>query len=160
MRTNRLVLLLIILTSIAAIAAAERLAIGQVDTGRLLVGQRVDLFVSIDSGDAAAVTENDLRVFESSDGVNFHEVSDIIDLSRVRSLDAALSFYMLVDNSGSMYDETVEGDANLTRIEAATQAIRDFANSITNERDQIGLAVFNTYYRRLIPPSRDKLCDG
>ena len=156
MRTNRLILLLIILTSVAAVAVAERLAIGQVDTGRLLVGQRVDLFVSIDSGDAAAVTENDFRVFESSDGVDFHEVSDILDLSRVRSLDAALSFYMLVDNSGSMYDETVEGDANLTRIQAATQAIRDFANSITNERDQIGLAVFNTHYRRLIPPSRDK----
>src|SRR6056297_3036991 len=139
---------------VSSIATAQRLSIGQVDTDRLLFGQRVDLFVSLDV--PGEPDFGNLRVYESADGEVYEEVEAILDVQQVRNLDAPLSFSMLIDNSGSMYDETVATDSELRRIDAARQAIRDFANSITNERDQIGLAVFNTRYRQLAPPSRDK----
>jgi len=150
----RRVVFAIMIMLTAGVAGAQRLSIGQVDTGRLLFGQRVDLYLSIDA--PGELDSDALRVYESADGDVFTEVDAIIDLRQVRSLDAPLSFYVLVDNSGSMYDETVPGDPDLRRIDAARQAIRDFANSVTNERDRIGLGVFNTGYRSLSPPSRDK----
>lgn len=155
-RTARAVLTLTVALAITTGVAAQRLSIGQVDTGRLLIGQRVDLFVSIDAPDDAEPTLEEISVYESADGSVYREVDAIYDLASVRSLDAPLAFYVLVDNSGSMYEETVPGSEEVRRIDAARDAIRDFANSITNERDRIGLAVFNTGYRELTPPSTDK----
>ena len=155
-RTGRTAVALMIALTVATSAAAQRLSIGQVDTGRLLIGQRVDLFVSIDTPDGAEPRLDELAVYESADGSVYREVDAIYDLASIRSLDAPLAFYVLVDNSGSMYEETVPGSDEVRRIDAARDAIRDFANSITNERDRIGLAVFNTGYRELTPPSTDK----
>ena len=160
MRRTRLVLLGIVIALLGGTATADRLAIGQVDTGRLLIGQRVDLYLSLDAPEADQLSADDLRILESADGERYEEAASIFDVSPVRSIDAPLAFYMLVDNSGSMYEETVPGSGDLTRIDAARRAIRDFANSITNERDRIGLAVFNTRYRMLAAPSRDKASLG
>lgn len=154
-RTPRIVALGLILM-VAATAGAQRLAIGQIDTGRLLIGQRVDLYVSLDLPAGGELDRERLSVYESADGEVYREVDAILDVTPVRSLDAPLSFYMLVDNSGSMYDETVRGDADLRRIDAARRAIRDFANRMTNEQDRIGLAVFNTRYTQLAAPSTNK----
>lgn len=156
MRHTRYTAILVLLILLALPAAAERIAIGQVDTGRLLIGQRVDLYLSVDVPGDRPLTADDLEISESADGRDFREVDSILSIDRVRSISAPLAFYMLVDNSGSMYEETVPGDPDLLRIDAAIQAIRDFANSITNDRDQIGLAVFNTRYRMLASPTRDK----
>lgn len=155
-RTGRTVLVLAIALAAATSVSAQRLSIGQVDTGRLLIGQRVDLFVSIDIPDDAEPSLDDIAVYESADGSVYREVDAVYDLASVRSLDAPLAFYVLVDNSGSMYEETVPGSDDVRRIDAAREAIRDFANSITNERDRVGLAAFNTGYRELTPPSTDK----
>lgn len=164
-RTTTIGLAMIALAAVSA--GAQRLSIGQVDTGRLLIGQRVDLYVSFDvpstdvaSSDSPAVPGlDDIAVYESADGTVYREVDEIYDLSSVRSLNAPLAFYVLVDNSGSMYDEIIDG-TDERRIDAARAAIREFANSITNERDRIGLAVFNTGYRELSPPSTDKAAIG
>jgi Ca-activated chloride channel family protein len=156
MRRARIVLVCLLLGLVAGGAVAERLAIGQVDTGRLLTGQRVDLFVSADVPGDVPLTAGDLRISESADGRRFEEVHRILGIDRVSSIDAPLSFYLLVDNSGSMYDEDVSGTPGLARIDAARQAIRDFANSITNDRDRVGLAFFNTRSRMLAAPTRDK----
>ncbi|MFW5737637.1 MAG: VWA domain-containing protein [Spirochaetota bacterium] len=154
-RTARLIATVLAI-GIATTAGAQRLSIGQVDTGRLLIGQRVDLYVSLDLPPGATFDPDSLQVFESAEGQIYQEVDEVIDVASVRNIDAPLSFYMLVDNSGSMYDENVPGAAELRRIDAARQAIRDFANSITNEQDRIGLAVFNTGYRELAAPGTDK----
>ncbi|MFW5689891.1 MAG: VWA domain-containing protein [Spirochaetota bacterium] len=153
---KRTILTLVLAIAVVATAGAQRLSIGQVDTGRLLVGQRVDLYLSLDLPGDAEPDLARLRVFESADGETFEASPRIIDVVPVSSIDAPLSFYMLVDNSGSMYDERIESRPELRRIDAARSAIREFANSITSARDQIGLAVFNTRYRRLAAPSTDK----
>lgn len=156
MRTLRIVLVLALGLVGATALWSQRLAIGQVDTGRLLFGQRVDLFLSVDLPSGAEPELGNFQVFESAgDGV-FREVDALLDLAPVSALDEPLSFYMLVDNSGSMYDETVPGRPDLRRIDAARAAIRDFANTMTNERDRIGLAVFNTGYEMLQAPTTEK----
>jgi Ca-activated chloride channel family protein len=134
---------------------ADRLSIGQIDTGRLLYGQRVDLFVSIDPA-VDELSPEEFTIQESVDGVHFVDVPAVVSVTPVRSLNAPLSFYMLIDNSGSMYDETTGDGSGQSRIDAARAAIRDFANSITNQRDMIGLAAFNTRYRMIGSPSRDR----
>lgn len=145
----------VLIAWLAPCAVAQRLAIGQIDTGQLLFGQRVGLYLSIDLPGDAAPDPGALRVYESADGRVYHEVDAVFDLVPVRSLNAPLSFYMLVDNSGSMYDEYVPGRPELRRIDAARSAIRDFANSVTHERDRLGLALFGTRYLQLLPPGPD-----
>ena len=93
---------------------ADRLSIGQIDTGRLLYGQRVDLFVSVDQTGGVLSTD-DFDIAESVDGVNYQEVPAVVSVTPVRNLNAPLSFYMLVDNSGSMYDETVTDGTGRSR---------------------------------------------
>ena len=149
-------LVVTLMVALAVGAGAQRLSIGQVDTGRLLVGQRVDLYVSLDLRDEQAPDPAGFRVFESADGERYREVSAIVDVSEVSSINAPLSFTMLVDNSGSMYDETVAGQPDVRRIDAAREAIREFVNSITNQRDRVGLGVFNTSYRQLAAPTTEK----
>lgn len=153
---RRTLILLALCGALTGNLCAQRLAIGQIDTGRLLFGQRVDLYASIDLPEGRPVSLEHLRVYESADGRTYHEVDALLDFVPVRNLDAPLSFYMLVDNSGSMYDEHVPGIPDLRRIDAARQAIRDFVNSITHERDRVGLALFGTRYRQLAAPGRDK----
>ncbi len=153
---RRTLILLMLCGALTVNLSAQRLAIGQIDTGRLLFGQRVDLYVSIDLPSGRSVDPEHLRVYESGDGNVYYEVDRLLDVVPVRSLDAPLSFYMLVDNSGSMYDEHVPGRPDLRRNDAARQAIRDFVNNITHERDRVGMALFGTRYRQLARPGRDK----
>ncbi len=160
MRRARMMLVWLLLAVVAGGAVAERLAIGQVDTGRLLISQRVDLYISVDMPGDVPLTAGDLSISESADKTRFADVDRILSIERVSSTNAPLSFYLVVDNSGSMYDEDVAGSPGLARIDAARQAIRDFANSITNDRDRVGLAVFNTRYRMLAAPTRDKASLG
>ena len=154
--TRRALILLTLICGLSPFVVAQRLAIGQIDTGRLLFGQRVDVYVSLDLPDGARFDRDSLRIYESADGEEYREVDAIYDIDQVRNLNAPLSFYMLVDNSGSMYDEHVPGHPDLRRIDAARQAIRDFVNRITHDQDQIGLALFATRYEQLASPSRDK----
>ncbi len=157
---RRAMMLIVLCAAVAASVPAQRLAVGQIDTGRLLFGQRVDLYLSLDLPAGRTIDPERLgellRVYESGDGRLYHEVDAVLDVVPVRSLDAPLSFYMLVDYSGSMYDEHVPGRPDLRRIDAARQAIRHFVNNITHERDRVGLALFGTRYHQLAPPGRDK----
>ncbi|TFH04321.1 MAG: VWA domain-containing protein, partial [Spirochaetales bacterium] len=150
----------ILATMVTTWLAAERLSIGQVNTERLLPAQQITLYLSFEAPGASDLAIGNLTIEESADGVSYVPVPRVIDVSPVRSLDAPLSFFILVDNSGSMYDERTEGGDGPPRIDAARQAIRDFVNSITNEQDQVGLAVFNTRYAALRAPSRDKAALG
>ena len=153
---RRAVLILALICVLCPFVVAQRLAIGQVDTGGLLFGQRVDLYVSLDLPEGASFDRDHLRIFESADGEVYREVDAIHGIDQVRSLDAPLSFYLLLDNSGSMYDEHVPGRPDLRRVDAARRAIRDFVNRVSHDQDQIGLALFATRYEQLSPPSRDK----
>ncbi len=72
---------------------------------------------------------------------------------------AGITFLLLIDDSGSMYD-TLDGktttDAAALRITHAREAVRTLVAGMTNPADRIGLAYFNTSYHLLSRPTTDR----
>lgn len=121
--------------------SAGGLSITQIDTARLLSSQETRLYVSAPGLEPGASPES-LDVYESLDGDSW-ERRPVRAVTRAPNEDAGISFYLLVDNSGSMWTETTE--TGKARIADARAAAGDFLRSL-GPRDRVGLAVFNTRY--------------
>ena len=137
----------------AASAQGQPRAITQIGTERLLAGQTVRLYVT--GGDGGAAAEN-VRVEESADGVSFYE-RDVKSVSENANVDEGISFFFLLDNSGSMWTDLrghESDDASALRIAHAKAAALDFLADV-GPADKVGLAVFNTRYWRPLAPTAD-----
>jgi Mg-chelatase subunit ChlD len=143
---------------VPATASAQSARIGQIESGELLTRQQVDLYVSVIDRDGQpldALAEEDFSVFESDDGQSYTEL-EIVDFAPRVAENEGVTFYLLVDNSGSMYDRidgTPAQEFSETRMAVATAAIRSFLNQFDNPNDRVGLATFNTNYTVLSPPT-------
>ncbi|AFG38872.1 VWA domain-containing protein [Spirochaeta africana] len=143
-----LVLLLILPTGILS---ADQVSITQVNPGRLLTRQSVELYLSILDENNIPVDglgSQDFELFESEDGENFIPVP-ITDFSAHAMQETGVNYFLLIDNSGSMY-ETMEGEITDNpaemRITYAKQALRIFLQSVDDRRDRVQLASFNTRF--------------
>lgn len=150
---------LILLLS-SAFVTAQSVTISQIDASRLLTRQLVDLYVSLtdDTGEPIeGASQGDFRVSESTDGEEFEPVP-VTDFNAGAAAEEGITFFLLVDNSGSMYD-TLEGrptdESSNRRIAHARSAIRTFLSGIDNPRDEVGLASFNTFYTMHAEPTGD-----
>ncbi|MFO7781026.1 MAG: VWA domain-containing protein [Spirochaetia bacterium] len=150
---------LILLLS-SAFVTAQSVTISQIDASRLLTRQLVDLYVSLtdDAGEPIeGAGRGEFRVSESTDGEEFEPVP-VTDFNAGAAAEEGITFFLLVDNSGSMYD-TLEGrptdESSNRRIAHARSAIRTFLSGIDNPRDEVGLASFNTFYTMHAEPTRD-----
>lgn len=137
---------------------AQSIRIGQVDPSRLLARQEVDIYLGVTTagGDVpTALAAQAFRVEESADGQTFND-AEILSLTQVADIDEGITFLLLVDNSGSMY-QTIRGtdteDPEAMRITAAKGAIRDFLDQLDLSKDRVALASFNTSYRLHSPPT-------
>lgn len=155
-RTALTILTLLFFAS--GVSFGQSLRIGQVDPSRLLTQQEVDLYLGVTTADGRvppAPDPDDFRVEESADGETFTE-AEALRVTPVSALDAGITFLLLVDNSGSMY-QTLRGedteDPDAMRITAAKNAIRDFLDQLDVPRDRVALAGFNTDYRLYSPPT-------
>lgn len=153
-------MLILIAVTAPALTSAQSVTITQIDSSALLTRQRVDLYLSLTDAAGEPVDgagAESFRVFESPDGRDFSEVP-VLDFEADATASEGVSFFLLVDNSGSMYD-SLEGRATENpaeqRISHARNAIRSFLSDIDNPRDQVGLASFNTFYRLQAEPSRN-----
>jgi Ca-activated chloride channel family protein len=133
----------------------------QIDASGLLTRQQIDLYLSVtnDAGEPVEDAEvGDFQVYESADGNTFEPVR-VLDFSAGAPANEGISFFLLVDNSGSMYD-TLEGrptdETARRRITHARSAIRTFLSGIDNPEDEVGMASFNTFYSLHAEPTRDK----
>lgn len=139
-------------------AAAQSARIGQIDSGDLLSRQQVDLYVSVTDRNGQPLdrlSPEDFTVFESSDGEAYTEL-ELLDVVPRVAEDEGVTFFLLVDNSGSMYDAidgTPADEFAETRMAAATAAIRSFLARFDNPNDRVALATFNTNYTVLSPPT-------
>lgn len=121
--------------------------ITQIDSSRLLLGQSIRLFVDaphIQDVDRLAAS---LRILESPDGSNFKE-QPVLSVARGTSRTEGISFFFLLDNSGSMWDDLAGKPSSIAsdlRINHARQAIQNFLGSVSDQ-DRVGLAVFNSRY--------------
>jgi Ca-activated chloride channel family protein len=164
------------LATVGALTAALVLALGlgggapawglnvslaQIDSSRLLLTQTVGAYVSVtdDQGNPVlGLPRGDFSVAESADGRQFQPMP-ITSFTPQAGGTQGITFLLLIDDSGSMYD-TVAGtpttDPALMRITLAREAVRTFLASMTNPADRVGLAYFNTAYHVLTPPVADR----
>lgn len=143
-------------TSTAVISPNEEIA--QVDASHLLTRQRVDVYVSVTDQTGSPVENLSAGNFSMFEGLPEGKLQPVPSFTLHRGVEpnAGITFFLLVDNSGSMY-QPVDDNApagGQTRIGAAKDAIRTFLNSVTNPNDRIGLATLNTYYRPEILPQQ------
>jgi len=147
---------------ICTAAFGYNVRLSQIDASRLLFGQTVRLYLSVtdDLGvPVEGIGAESFTIFESPDGRNFEQVGGLTEFKPRASSAEGITFMLLIDNSGSMYD-TLEGrpteDTARRRITHAKTAVRTFLGSMTSPKDSVGLASYNTSYTLLSAPSGDK----
>jgi len=145
----------IILLLLATTLYAENVNINQIDTSRLLINQEVDLYFSVTDDQSKPIrdlTIDQVTIAESYNGGEFFTPASPRQLTNMSDLSRGIHFYFLMDNSGSMY----EGEGELP-AEQAQNALLRFAGSISNPKDTLGLASFNTNFISHLPPgSKDR----
>lgn len=136
----------------AALAMAQGMQISQISTDGLLTKQETRLYVSAPGLPADLQLDKSMfEVWESSDGADW-EKRPIRAFSKSPNVDEGISFLMLIDNSGSMWDDEEGKPTEIpadTRIAKARDAARDFITSLS-PKDRLGLVIFNTRYLSLL----------
>ncbi len=163
MRRSHPVILAVVLALWATAGAAGlNVSISQIDTSGLLLGQRVEAYVSVtnDAGEPVpGMQQSAFGLSESPDGRSFRAVPRVIGFQQNAGATDGIAFLLLIDNSGSMYD-TLDGgkttDPVRMRVTHAKDAVRSFLTSMTNPSDRVGLIAFNTRYALLARPIADK----
>ncbi len=134
--------------ALAVPAFSQGITITQVSTDALLARQTTRLYLSAPALRASgAIDAAAFELWESADQQNW-ESRLILSLSVNPNADEGISFFLLLDNSGSMWDDQAgqpTDDPLATRAAAAKQAAQDFLAALS-DKDRAGLAVFNTRY--------------
>lgn len=157
MKTARIVGALLFGALMAATAHAQGMAITQIDTGALLSGQTVRLYISAPRADAAGDKLPDIEVWEAGEGGDYAR-RPVKAVSRNMNALAGINFFFLIDNSGSMWtgldgsEGAADEDQRITHAKAAARAFL----SAASPKDKVGLAVFNTRYWKASDPTSDK----
>ena len=153
---------MVLLAAVSIQAAADSVRIGQVDTSSLLTRQTVGLYAGVTDSSGRTVERlgtEDFAVFEADEDGVFERIP-VLSVTPNATQGTGVSFLLMVDNSGSMYD-TIDGtptrNSDATRITAAKEAIGTFIDSMTNPKDRLGLSSFNTRYGREVPLTADRI---
>lgn len=144
-------------------AWAQNVTVSQVDPSRILVNQEVRLYVSVTDGRGEPVEglpPSSFEVFEAPQPqADFVRIEDVTVVEKA-NVSAGINFFLLVDNSGSMYDTLLGEPTDVPeqmRMAHTREAIRQFLNDMTNPADTVGLASFNTFFTLHTEPTQDKL---
>lgn len=144
------------------IAFSLNISLAQIDASRLLVTQNVQVYVSVTNDQGLPVEGLESGAFsiaESADGVSFQQIPRISAFTPNAGAVTGMTFLLLIDDSGSMYD-TLDGrattDPRLMRITHAKDAVRTLLDGMTNPDDKVGLGYFNTSYHLLSRPTTDR----
>jgi Ca-activated chloride channel family protein len=150
--TTAAVLGLIILPGIIS---AQNITITQLDSAELLASSRIDFYLSItdNQGEPLEDVKTDLIMIkhETEDGM---KAVEILDIKRNNLAEGEITFLLVLDNSGSMYEPVGDGIAG-NRMDHAKRAVKEFLGSLDKQSTRVGLAVFNTQYILLVKPGKD-----
>ena len=131
---------------------SQDLSISQIDASRLLTRQEITLYLNM--GDAAAnpegLSSDQIQVKESSDRGQTFKPVPLLSFSGQAPADEGITFFLLVDNSGSMYLQDQE------RIRQVREALKTFLGSVESPKDSFGLSEFNTLFKIHTPPIKDR----
>ena len=154
MRIYRYGFALLLAALASALTAGQGMAITQIDTDRLLFGQSVRLYLSAPGSGGTDTPE--VEVWESGEGGAWAR-RPVTTVSRGVNEAQGISFFFLLDNSGSMWTglDGREGapaeDQRMTHAKAAARAFLAEAS----RKDRVGLGVFNTRYWKAADPDPD-----
>ncbi len=146
---------------LAASAFAVNVSLAQLDASGLLLTQSVDAYVSVTDSSGKPVdglSQAAFTIAESSDNAAFQD-NKITGFKPKAAAASGITFLLVIDDSGSMYD-SLSGKSTTEqsemRITHAKAAVRAFLSSMTNPEDRVGLVYFNTYYKVLSAPTKDR----
>jgi len=152
----------VLLLCVPLAAPALGVSLAQIDASRLLVTQDVRVYLSVTDNKglpAAGLRQRDFTIEESADGVSFQPIPRISVFTPNAGAVDGITFLLLIDNSGSMYD-TLDGktttDPRAMRITQAKEAVRTLLAAMTNPGDCVGLGYFNTSWHLLSRPTTDR----
>ena len=135
-------------------AAGENLSISQMDTSDLFLSSSIDCYVRVTEsrGNILDIKNSNavFSVFQKDE--NKKTELAVTDIKRNRESSEGITFMLIIDNSGSMYEAVSSGRDK--RITAAVGAAKNFFSSLDPDRDRGGLALFNREYRMLVKPGR------
>jgi len=139
-------------------AFSDTVRISQIDNSRLLLNQRVNVYVSVTDRDGDPVpnlTEDNFTLYEMG------EQRQIQSFQRGVNINQGIKLLLVVDNSGSMYwdasgKERNSSDSKLWRITYAKEAVSSLLNNIKNPMDRVGLITFNVRVESKIHLTNDK----
>ncbi len=130
---------------------SDTLSINQIDASSLLLSQKVDLYLSCTDRNGKTIeglTIDNFTVSEFSEEYEEPEEREILDLVEGPNKEQGIHILLLLDNSGSMYDDmdgkTTENTEEM-RITHAKDGVRSFIDNSINPGDVISLASFNTF---------------
>ena len=136
-------------------AAGENLSISQMDTSDLFITSSIDCYVRVTEsrGNILDIKNSNsvFSVFQQDE--NGKSELKVTDIKRNSESSEGITFMLIIDNSGSMYDPL--SDSSDTRINAAVSAAKNFFSSLDPGRDRAGLALFNREYRMLAKPGKN-----
>jgi len=161
--SKKIIFLNILFLLCTNILFADSIRISQIDSLSLLLNQQIKLYLSVTDDNGIAVEnvpKNRFTIYESPDGLSYTKIDTIQNFNTRANYESGINFLLLIDNSGSMY-RTMEGkrtnNKNKMRITYAKNAAVTFLKSITNPKDKIGLAIYNSYYNSFSDPTNDKI---
>jgi Ca-activated chloride channel family protein len=158
-RSSGLVVVALLLFALGATGAfADSVRIAQIDNTRLLINQRVGVYVSVTDPNGDPIPNLTADNFTISE---MGKERKILSFQRGANVNQGIKLLMVVDNSGSMYWDASgkvrnSADEKVWRITAAKEAVTSLLNSIKNPMDRVGLVTFNVKIESRIRLTGDK----
>ena len=141
-------------------AGADSVTISGVDNSRLLIDQTVGVYVSVTDGRGSPITDlakEDFDIFEAVPG-GPEAPREILDFRQGINMSQGINMFLLLDNSGSMYEDArgneIE-DVNRQPFTYARIAVKNLLQDIKNPADRVGVAAFNVKVGNTIKPTKD-----
>jgi len=134
---------------------SDNISISGIDSTGLMFDGQVGLFLTVTDHEGEplkGLLPENVKVYESLDNNSFNE-RKISSLSAGLNKNKGISFQLLVDNSGSMYDKISGKETDVEeerRIYSAVSAIKTLIDSMKGSKDRAGISLFNTYYTELV----------
>ena len=147
---------------IPAAMFADDVALSGIDSRFLPVRGMVDLYVVVTDGKGMPVEglqADDFQVRQAPVGEEFGEGLPIARFSAAGERREGIAFMMLIDDSGSMYDDALGRPSprpDRTRAAMARREAGNFLDELGTSMDRAGLAVFGTRYKLLAGPRTDR----
>jgi Ca-activated chloride channel homolog len=140
---------ILLLVVLSVFLSAQSTDITQIENRRLLLDGTLDLYFLPRDGDGKPRTIGSQETMElfSLDADGKRSKRRILSVEQQAPRSQGIQFLLLIDNSGSMHDEKLDG---VSRYETALFAVREFLQNMDNPLDRVGIGSFNTWYTPLI----------